>query len=181
VKTFPGSNWLADMISTSPENRPSPFRTLPLEIRNLIWSYVLGYQTVHLSFEPEYPQALLAPERSDGGKRARSKQVAGQFQQRICEAEISNHEAYVLSQNEEYDSDVKTGVIDTDMRLSRTRHRRCYEIDPDAATPEDTRQPKRKLQTDLSLLVGSYMRNQTRFFGARQPGRYQTPWLLINS
>lgn len=103
----------------------SPLLNLPRELREKIWWNLLGDQTIHIHFSPSY-----RPDFTDGnGRRRRDHRPPnvdseGTFNYVICQAEISDREAYEMFQNSSTMDSREDGG--PDMRLSRDRHAKCY-------------------------------------------------------
>lgn len=89
---------------------------LPVELRHKIWGYVLGDQVVHLEVE-QYDRHIYA--------------TYAEYKDRsclhtICQAHVTDGEAYELSISEQYERDTSSKDMSEDMRAALNRHSSCY-------------------------------------------------------
>jgi hypothetical protein len=101
----------------------SPLLNLPAEIRARIWDIALGHRTIHIKFAPARPWE---PMRWRSGRGPAYRECEGKFTYIVCEAEVSEEEAYRYSLSAEYEQYMETQGAGEDKRLSRDRHSLCY-------------------------------------------------------
>lgn len=105
----------ANIVGSMERNKYSgPLLSLPGELRNHIWGYVLGFQLVHVM--EGRPQENVSPNL--------------RFFHTICESPVTEMQAYVLSRDESYENKVKrngTTSPGRDMRHCNHRHAECYD------------------------------------------------------
>ncbi|KAG4441747.1 hypothetical protein IFR05_002738 [Cadophora sp. M221] len=127
--------------------RSGPLLSLPGELRNHIWGYVLGFQLVHVMEERIHPNQTSPDLR---------------LYHTVCESPITEKQAYDLSRNEPYETLV-TGpmsrmVTKCDLRHCHNRHAVCY----DALRHG----PTKRLHIDLlSVCRQTYMEAIRLFWG----------------
>lgn len=95
---------------------------LPVEVRERIWGYVLGNHTIHIKFAASH---RWEPNWRCRGRGQACYNFSGKFHYILCDANVSEQDAYCLSQSADYDISAREVGCD-DMRLSSKRHSACY-------------------------------------------------------
>jgi hypothetical protein len=123
----------------------SPLLNLPRELREKIWSNLLGDQTIHITISPG-PRSNRKGRRNPVQRRRKPvfrrpyAHCSFPMTYIVCEATVSEQEGYELFMNTRT-TDIPEEQGGLDMRLSCNRHAKCYDYCKDFRIGRKDEQP----------------------------------------
>lgn len=102
---------------------------LPWVIRRAIWEALLGLKTIHVVLDAfvdhQSKVGRMFSSRPQDKTTGLYKPIKGSFFRIVCQADVSNEEAYERSRGATHDEDLNAKTYG-DVRWARYRHRTCY-------------------------------------------------------